>query len=425
MPANLQLLNSLIIFICCIGLFLPVLILINNKGFKSINRYLAGFLFFSSLYLLESFTFFYAESKNWVAFFTNTHSFFYLIGPFSFFYVRGLLRDESRLDKKDWLHFLPFILFFIGFIPYLFSSWNYKLLVASNIQSEDWNMDQFHLNLIIPHKLDQALNVLQIYFYAASLWYLIWKYKRSNNSRIYKVPQFKLIRNWLFIFTLIISVIAFNFTAAMANMWIFHDKSIFLQKTSFALLFASAVYVLMNMVVMIFPQIMYGLPIEVKESKFSNNFQEIETVNNITPTDSVSEISNEAEKASSVEKKEIPILFSSDYLEKIESAIDEIIKNKNYLEPDFKLSNLASKSGLPPHHLTYYFNSILELSFSDWRNKLRIEYAIQLLKIGNYSHLTLEAISTKIGFSSQSTFIRAFKLHGGTTPSEYLKSLTV
>ena len=117
-------------------------------------------------------------------------------------------------------------------------------------------------------------------------------------------------------------------------------------------------------------------------------------------------------------------MFSPDYVKKIETAVKDFIKNENYLDPEFKLSNIASISNLPPHHLTYYFNTILKLSFSDWRNKLRIEHAIQLLKEGQSNQITLEAISIKIGFSSQSTFIRAFKLQTGKTPSEYVKGLS-
>jgi AraC-like DNA-binding protein len=416
-------LQHVIPYISLLGLFLPLLILFYNKGFKSANRYLAGFLFFSSLYLLESFTFFYAESKSWVAFFTNTHTFYYLIGPFAFFYVKSMLRDDSKLSKFDLVHFLLFAIAFIGFLPYLFASWSYKLIVAENIQSESWDMAKFHLNIIIPHKVDQGLNVLHIYFYSASLWYLIWKYKRSSSSRIYKVPQFKLIRNWLFIFTLIITIITLNFTVAMANMWIYDDKSTFLQKASGALLFASIVYVGMNMIVMIFPHIMYGLPLEVKESILANGYKEIQTLNDQAQVVLKSEIPEETEQADTAEKKESNFLFSSDYIEQIEAAVNEVIKNENYLVHDFKLSNISSISGLPAHHLTYYFNSILELSFSDWRNILRIKYAIQLLKDGNLNHLTLEAISSQIGFTSQSTFIRAFKLHTGNTPSEYIKTL--
>jgi AraC-like DNA-binding protein len=170
---------------------------------------------------------------------------------------------------------------------------------------------------------------------------------------------------------------------------------------------------------------MYGLPIDLKESMFANHFQETQMIKEEVPVDLKTEISQEIEKPDSIEKKDLPLLFSADYVEKIKLAINDIIKNENYLEADFKLSNIASISGLPPHHLTYYFNTILNVTFSDWRNKLRIEYALQLLKDGQSNHLTLEAISTKIGFSSQSTFIRAFKLQTGKTPSEYIKSLMV
>ena len=140
--------NSIIPYICLTGLFLPLLILFYNKGYKSVNRYLAGYLFVSSLYLLQSFTFLYGVSLNFVAFCTLTYgSIFYLVGPLSFFYVRGLLRDNTKMDKKDWFHFLPFIIFFTGSIPYFFSTWDFKLLVAQNMLSEQWNMSQFDLNI--------------------------------------------------------------------------------------------------------------------------------------------------------------------------------------------------------------------------------------------------------------------------------------
>jgi AraC-like DNA-binding protein len=361
--------------------------------------------------------------KGLVAFFTNTHTFYYLIGPFAFFYVRSMLRDNSQLQKIDILHFVTFVIAFIGFVPYLFSGWDYKLLIADNIQSENWDMQQFHMNFIIPHKLDQLLNVLQIYFYSISLWVLLRKYKRDSNSRIYKVPQFKLIRNWLFIFTLIITIITINFTVAMANVWIYVDKSIFLDKASGALFFASIVYVLMNMIVMIFPHIMYGLPIDVKESMFANHFQE--AINNVeVKVEDEKSVNQVDEEIMLSEKKELPVLFSADYINKIESLLNDIQQKELFLNPDFKLINISEISDLPAHHFTYYFNTIINLSFTEWRNKLRIEYVIKMIKGGNESHLTIEAISAKAGFTIQSTFIRCFKSHTGQTPSDYIKSVT-
>jgi AraC-like DNA-binding protein len=233
------------------------------------------------------------------------------------------------------------------------------------------------------------------------------------------VPQYKLIRNWLFIFALIITIITINFTVAMANMWMYDDKSIFLQKASGALLFASVVYVGMNMIVMLFPHIMYGLPIEIKESMYVPLVNEM-PVSEIPVMDEIKEDETALHDELEI-KKEIPTLFSPDYIEKILHVLQEIIEQEKYLEPEFKLMTIASQSGLPAHHLTYYFNTILNLSFTEWRNKLRIDYTINLLDKGHSSHLTLEAISVKSGFTAQNTFIRAFKLYTGQTPSEYMK----
>ena len=412
--------NSLIPYICLTGLFLPLVILFYNKGYRSVNRYLAGFLFFSALYLLESFTFFYGDSLNLVAFFTISHDFiFYLFSPLSFFYVRGVLRDNTKMDKKDWLHFLPFILSFTGSIPYFFSSWDYKLLVAQNMLSEQWNMSQFNLNIFIPHKIDQVLNVLLMYFYAGSLWYLIWKYKRKSNSRIYNVPQFRLMRNWLFVFTLIITIITLNFSITVADILIYDDKSVFLEKASGPLLFASVVYVVINMGIMFFPHIMYGLPIGLKP-KDLQTAKAPET--SISANDAPDFVLPEVQK-SPADKNDLQ-LFTQEYMETIGASLESFIESNAFLDTDFKLVTIVNESNIPAHHLTYYFNDIKQVSFSEWRNSLRIKHAMELIEQGGSSTFTLKSIAQQSGFSSQNTFIRAFKNSTGTIPSNYLKSLS-
>ena len=397
-----------------------MLILYFNKGYRTVNRYLAGFLFFSALYLLESFTFFYGDSLNLVAFFTISHGFvFYLIGPLSFFYVRGVLRDNTHFDKKDGLHFLLFLLSFTGSIPYFFTSWDYKLVVAQNMLSEQWNMSQFNLNIFIPHKIDQVLNVLLMYFYAGSLWYLIWKYKRKSNSRIYNVPQFKLMRNWLFVFSLIVTIITLNFSITVADILIYDDKSVFLEKASGPLLFASIVYVAINMVIMFFPHIMYGLPIGLKP-KDLQTAKAPET--SISANDEPDFVLPEVQK-SPADKNDLQ-LFTQEYMETIGASLESFIESNAFLDTDFKLVTIVNESNIPAHHLTYYFNDIKQVSFSEWRNSLRIKHAMELIEQGGSSTFTLKSIAQQSGFSSQNTFIRAFKNSTGTIPSNYLKSLS-
>ena len=406
--------NSTIAYTCLLGLFLPLILLYFSKGYLVANRYLAGFLFFASLYLLENFYFFYGESLHKVAFFTNVHAFFYLMSPFAFFYVRSILRDNSKLSKRDYLHFAPFVLSFIGYIPYFFTSWDHKLMVAQNTLSEDWDLSQFHVNIIFPHKIEQALSVLNTYIYSISLWYLLWYYKKSANKSVVYTEPYKVIRNWLVVFVGIITIITINFTIAMANLWIYDDKSIFLEKASLALLFASVVYVGMNMIIMFFPHIMYGFPVSLKS----------------TPTGEIANVFEPQpyffkESYSQDQKlKNEPQLYTPEYRETIETALESFKIRKAFLEANCKLTHVAKESGIPAHHLTYFFNEIQKISFSDWRNNLRVEHAKVLFHQGETDKITLHTISLNCGFASQNTFIRAFKKTTGTTPSNYLKSLS-
>ena len=332
-----------------------------------------------------------------------------------------MLRDNTNLDKKDWLHFVPFILSFTGSIPYFFSSWDYKLLVAQNMLSEQWNMSQFNLNIFIPHKIDQVLNVLLLYFYSGALWYLIWKYKQNSNSRIYDVPQFKLIRNWLFVFTLIKTIIAISFSIIIAYILIYDDKSVFLEKASGPLLFTSLVYVAINMVIHFFPHIMYGLPIGLKL-----NTKELQTVKatetNLPTIEEPTVVLQEPTLNLLLKMK--PQLFTLEYIEKIETHLQERIKMQKYLDSNCCLSKISDESSIPAHHLTFFFNDIIKISFSDWRNGIRIAHAINLISQGKTDTYTLQAVSLQCGFSSQNTFIRAFKNFTGTTPSMHMKSLS-
>jgi AraC-like DNA-binding protein len=415
-------LSSTIAYTCLLGLFMPLVLLYYNRGYLNANRYLAGFMFFASLYVLESFYFFYGESLVMVIIFTMVHSFFYLIGPFAFFYLRSILKDNSHLSRADYWHFALFAISFIGYVPYFFSSWDFKVLVGQNIQSENWDMAAFFINKIIPHKIDQGLNVLHTYFYAISLWYLLWHHKKVANNPIVTTTQYRLIRNWLFIFTGLVTIITINFTIAMANLWLYDDKSIFLNRASLALLFASVIYIGMNMTVMLFPNIMYGLPIGNQYQPVKDSFQS--NTNTIPKTIPIEKQRLDASIASTPEKKKELQLFSPEYIEKIEAMLQDSIVLQVYLQADFSLTQISDEIGIPAHHLTYYFNSVKKESFSDWRNQLRVEYALGFLKQGISNQLTLEGIGLNAGFKSYSTFIRSFKKVTKKTPSDYLESIS-
>jgi AraC-like DNA-binding protein len=402
-------------------MFLPLVVLFYNKGYLSANRYLAGFLFFSALYLLENFYFFYGKSFFRIAFFTTTHAFFYLIGPCAFFYVRSILKDNSKLGKIDYLHFVLFAISLVGYVPYFFSSWDHKLNIAQNIYSENWDMAEFHINKIIPHKIDQGLNLLHTYSYAIGLWYLLWRHKKIANKPIVVTSQYRLIRNWLFVFTGLVTIITLNFTVTMANMWLYNDKSIFLNKASVALLFAAIIYVGMNMTVMFFPNIMYGLPFDYSDKLTTIA---IHSSLDLNSSERLDDYSYAAPLHKSSSGKTEPQLFSNEYITNIEKLLLQCIAKQIYLQPDFGLSKISDEIRIPSHHLTYYFNNINKESFSNWRNQLRVAYVISILHEGKFNILTIEAVGEQAGFKSYSTFIRSFKKVTGKTPSDYLKGIS-
>lgn len=405
-------------YFCLFGLFLPFIILFFNKGYSNSNKFLAGFLFFSSVYVLENFFFFYGEDTFWVALFTIPHSVLYLIGPFSYFYIRSILRDNDKLSMLDLLHFTFFTLSFLGIIPYIFTSWETKLTIAKNLQSDQWDLSKFKHNKIIPHKIDQILSVLLIITYSFSHWILLWKFKITRLSKIVNTPQFNLIRIWLIIFASIFLVIAINFLVAMSSVLINDNKNVFLERTSGALFFASLVYLAIHVSLLCFPRIMYGLPFESVLIGGVGSFR-------ADNKSSLNEFTNQSEvlKFEYLEnsfKKAIPKFFSFQYVGRIEEILSNFISKQTYLISDFSLSYISEQSNIPSHHLSYYFNNIKSVAFIDWRNNLRIEHAIEMIGNGFTKLNTLESLATNCGFSSQNTFIRCFKQETGLTPSEYI-----
>ncbi|MFT7164944.1 MAG: AraC-like DNA-binding protein [Flavobacterium sp.] len=405
---------------CLLGLVLPLVILFSNRGYRTANRYLSFFLFFTSLYVFENFILFYSISLPTIAIATTFHAFFYLIGPFAFFYIRSIIGGNSNLSKIDYLHFTLFVISFIGYTPYLVTSWDYKFIIAQNIMGDNWNMAPFHLNILLPHKLDQVLNLLHACFYMFSLWYLIWYYKKAANRFSTHSIQYKRIQKWVVIFASIHTIITITFLIAMFDLWIYDNKAIFLDRAGVPLLFTSLVYIVMSMIVMFFPHIMYRLPVDLFVQPIGSELIKDPETNHSLFTEAT--LLSQGEGNNSTVKIDSQ-LFTSAYKDSIAASLQSSKDRQAFLSVDCKLALLSNELCIPIHHLSYFFNEVIKVSFSDWRNALRIEYAKEQILHGAANTITLQALSLQCGFASQSTFIRAFRKADGNSPSQYVKSL--
>lgn len=88
-----------------------------------------------------------------------------------------------------------------------------------------------------------------------------------------------------------------------------------------------------------------------------------------------------------------------------------------FLEPNLKLSDIATKVGSCRTYLSNYINQSLHISFTDYINQQRIQYALSLME--DDPHAKTEYIATASGFASKQSFLRNFQKFTGTTPKEW------
>lgn len=94
-------------------------------------------------------------------------------------------------------------------------------------------------------------------------------------------------------------------------------------------------------------------------------------------------------------------------------------KERVYLNPRLRLSELAMLLGTNRTYLSQYFNQNCESTFYDFVNDYRIHHAKLLL---HSTDDTLETIAMNSGFNSLSTFRRAFVQREGMSPIEFRAS---
>ncbi len=115
-------------------------------------------------------------------------------------------------------------------------------------------------------------------------------------------------------------------------------------------------------------------------------------------------------KKAALEKGElISISFDLNYIEKIKLALNYWVEENKFLEVESSIYSISKDINLPFHHITYFFNQVNDEKYIDWRNRLRVEYAINLIKNKKGFHQTIESLGKESGFKSNSAFIRCFK----------------
>jgi len=118
-----------------------------------------------------------------------------------------------------------------------------------------------------------------------------------------------------------------------------------------------------------------------------------------------------------VDVEQCPFLADEDNLRKIRKAKEIIIKNM--AEPP-GLQELSDEIGLSLKKLKEGFKEVYGDTVFGFLLDYKMEYARKLLETGSHN---VNEVGLKVGYSTSSHFIAAFKKKFGTTPKKYLMAL--
>jgi AraC-like DNA-binding protein len=120
----------------------------------------------------------------------------------------------------------------------------------------------------------------------------------------------------------------------------------------------------------------------------------------------------------STTNKTISKKFSEENTQEWTQRLDSLMLEKHlFKNPNLKLNDLAQEMNISGHQLSQFLNENVGKNFTLFVNEYRIKEACNIL--ASETNLSIEGISSEVGFNSKSTFFAAFKKAKGMTPALY------
>jgi AraC-like DNA-binding protein len=135
----------------------------------------------------------------------------------------------------------------------------------------------------------------------------------------------------------------------------------------------------------------------------------------------------EIEEKPLIENPSIPKFYLPE--EELQNTIEKMSlfmdKEKPYLNQNYSIHDLSRDINIPVYQLSPIINNYYQSNFNTWLNKFRVEYFIQISQREDKKGLTLDAIAKEAGFTNRTTFTNACKKEKGTTPGQFVKTLSI
>lgn len=371
-----------------LGLLISLVILINLKKNKIMNRYFIFFLCIISLGQLFNGVCFLGIKSKTIIYLNDYLHLSVLCLPIIYLYIKQNLNKNSNNGYKE----------FIGL--FIFPSAVYIVLYeAIELFSKKLNTHNEILRYIFSFFFSCYFIHLCFKILSKEIWF--------KKEDLIITKQEKLFKSWVKFLTLILLIVPINLLSIIS--FKLFDKPILVIYHN--LIITSAIIFIISLKLLLSPQILYGLNRAVDEIK-----KDTIIINSIWKKVPKLVITNFQDKT--LKNKVDPNLLN--YKEKIE----EIIKGKElFIIPRVSINDIATSLKIPKSHLIYLFKYHTKVSFIELKHIIRVNYAKELIEQDFLNENTLITLSEKVGFSSYNPFFTSFKKITGSKPHEYLNSI--
>jgi AraC-like DNA-binding protein len=303
-----------------------------------------------------------------------------LFGPLVFFYFKSQINRSFRIKKRELLHFIPYTIYAIYHLTFF-------------VQGQDaieWLQESTLDNILF-----YVLIVAEWLSYIIYLVLCLRIYKRYKQWSLNQFSNSELINfNWFR-----------NFIYAMI-VWLFAREFMHILDINLDLSFYQDWWWNLVLVAVSFYIGLAGYS-QTQPAQISFEFEPSNSISNTTEQ-KTEETSKETGK---LEEK----------INQLAIRLEQVMSEEQlFLNHDLNLQDLAKHVKSNSVELSSTINQKFKKNFNDYINTLRIEEFIRLSQDVKRSHFTLLTNAYDAGFSSKSTFNRAFKKIKGVSPREYL-----
>ncbi|MBN2355352.1 helix-turn-helix transcriptional regulator [candidate division KSB1 bacterium] len=387
-----QIVNIIILIAGVQGLFLAIFIFHRFRELYA-NRFLAGLMLVAALVLFNLYL-----GEQWPGYRLNvlnllTIGLALLIGPLQFLYARYLILYRHQFRRRDWLHFLPFVIYELSVLPLLFHS---PEPVAVSLQTY-----MLH-GLPIWYILFNWALVLVCLSYCLLILYHLHAFRQGLKKVVSSLDAIRL--RWLH-----------NITYLSVAAWM--------------------IFLIQNLVFILNLEFDPGFAIS---SSLSGLFIYLLGYWGLFKSDYLLQpgVARSMEQLALVKERHHPGSDADKGAPRYEKSglspqkADQILSDlktlmqeqKPYLDSELTLNRLAEQLDVSPHNLSEVLNIHGQSTFFDFVNQYRMDHVKRELINPERKHEKILAIALDAGFNSKTSFNMIFKKHTGMTPSEYRQS---